>query len=164
MIKLFDNFIQTQLFFHSSETKFDKFNFSYVNGVGLKYGYGIYFSKDRNHAKIYHSNFLYTCKLNTNNFVDWSDYISDNTLKKIKPILKKLDIKLNKYDKCFSTIYLKIKNRILDLRYPNDIYDNNAAKDTTQLLLNVGINGTYFENEYCVFDPNDILILKIEKI
>lgn len=161
-ILIFEKFTN-ELFFHSSKNKFEKFDISYINGVGLKYGYGIYLSKDLNHAKIFNSDFLYTCKINTNNFVEWSDNVSIHIFKKIEPILNRLDIKLNKYEKCYSTIYYRIKNRLLELKYPNDKYDNNAAKETTQLLLGVGIKGTYCENEFCIYDPEDIIILKIEK-
>lgn len=166
-IKLFEDF-NNDLLYHGSNKLFDSFTRKYINGIGLKYGYGLYFSSKKETAEIFSSKqsvdrYLYTVKLRSKNLLKWTDLTTEQLIL-IEPLLNDLNINIDKYDTTFSHIYFKIKNKLLKTMFPDDMYDDNVSKYLSNLLEKIGFDGIYDKDEYCIFNPNNIQIVDIEKI
>jgi hypothetical protein len=174
LIPLFES--APDVLYHGSAKEFDKFDISKIkSGGGLtKYGFGFYFSDDRDTALKYtigKKRIVYRVKLyNTDSYAEWDEPIEDHfkqfLIRKLRKVGKDDDAELienecgneeNGYDMWLTGTTYEILSSMLG-----------SDKEASEWFSIGGINGIIAKNTslpgtiYVAFDDSEIKILDVE--
>ncbi len=141
--------------YHGSKNFFNKFSLDFIKIRGLKFGYGIYFSKKSSIAKTFNNKYIYKCNIIKNNFLNWNDLsVSEQDI--FNNYMNNIGLSLTKYDTTFSHIFSKLLNYYNNTN--DDIYSDTSLKSIYTDLVRLGFDGIYSYDEYCIFKPENVII------